>query len=395
MRTPAQQTASRANGARSRGPKTQEGKLRSTTKPFLHDQLAKATVVKKESREGFQELVRQFMLRIAPRDPVEQAAVEEICSATWRLYRLRAIERKAINLELAAQSSPDDLECLLHACGALAGTESRLPSPPPASGNPPPDHHPARPRPHRGPASPWTTKQIRENRPRRTALGPGVIRSEALIHAPPATHPRPPGCSLRHPRKNPGRTQEEPKKNPGRTRQDPEPSPRGHSRPTSRKPSLHPRTLACPHEFLTHLHPQPPQIGGLPSPHPARHPRRPRRDLPGSQRNLQSGLPSPDPARHPRRPRRDLPGSQRNLQSGLPSPDEPGSLAALDEVFQEASEVYKGWLMECKLLDTLIRLRDLGITVLVVEHDTETILCTDCMLGLEPGAGSAPPKGPP
>ena len=121
MRTPAQQAASRANGARSRGPKTDEGKLRSTTKPFAHDQLAKATVLKKESREGFQELVRQYMLRIAPRDPVEQDAVEEICSATWRLYRLRAIERKAIDLELAAQSSPDDLECLLHACGALAG----------------------------------------------------------------------------------------------------------------------------------------------------------------------------------------------------------------------------------------------------------------------------------
>jgi len=121
MRTPAQKAASRANGANSRGPKTPDGKLRATTKPFLHNQLVKATVVKKESPEGFQELVRQFMLRIAPRDPVEQAAVEEICSATWRLYRLRAIERKAIDLELAAQSSPDDLECLLHACGALAG----------------------------------------------------------------------------------------------------------------------------------------------------------------------------------------------------------------------------------------------------------------------------------
>ena len=121
MRTPAQQSASRANGAHSGGPKTEDGKLRSAAKPFLHDQLAKATVVNRESRQGFQELVRQYMLHIAPRDPVEQAAVEEICSATWRLYRLRAIERKAIDLELAAQSSPDDLECLLHACGALAG----------------------------------------------------------------------------------------------------------------------------------------------------------------------------------------------------------------------------------------------------------------------------------
>jgi hypothetical protein len=83
--------------------------------------LAKITVVKNESRQGFQELVRQHVLCVAPRDAVEQDAVEEICSATWRLYCLRAIERKAIDLELATQSSPDDLDCLLHACGALAG----------------------------------------------------------------------------------------------------------------------------------------------------------------------------------------------------------------------------------------------------------------------------------
>jgi hypothetical protein len=88
--------------------------------------LAKTTVVKKESLKGFQELVRQHMLCIAPREAVEQDAVEEICSATWRLYRLRAIERKAIDLELATQSSPDDLECLTHACGALAGKNSHI-----------------------------------------------------------------------------------------------------------------------------------------------------------------------------------------------------------------------------------------------------------------------------
>jgi hypothetical protein len=121
MRTPAQQAASRANGALSRGPKTEEGKRRSAAKPSSHHLLAKTTVLKVESRKGFQELVREHMLCIAPRDAVEFAAVEEICSATWRLYRLRAIERKAIDLELAAQSSPDNLECLLHACGALAG----------------------------------------------------------------------------------------------------------------------------------------------------------------------------------------------------------------------------------------------------------------------------------
>ena len=64
-------------------------------------QLAKTTVVKNESRQGFQELVRQHTLRIAPRD-----AVEKTCSAT--------------------QSFPDGLECLAHARGVPAGKNPRI-----------------------------------------------------------------------------------------------------------------------------------------------------------------------------------------------------------------------------------------------------------------------------
>lgn len=40
-----------------------------------------------------------------------------------------------------------------------------------------------------------------------------------------------------------------------------------------------------------------------------------------------------------------------------------------------------------KLIETLIRLRDLGNTVLVVEHDEETMLAADYIMELGPGAG--------
>ena len=40
-----------------------------------------------------------------------------------------------------------------------------------------------------------------------------------------------------------------------------------------------------------------------------------------------------------------------------------------------------------RLLDTLKRLRDLGNTVLVVEHDEETILDADHVIDMGPGAG--------
>ncbi len=40
-----------------------------------------------------------------------------------------------------------------------------------------------------------------------------------------------------------------------------------------------------------------------------------------------------------------------------------------------------------KLIDTLVRLRELGNTVLVVEHDEETMLAADWLIDLGPGAG--------
>ena len=40
-----------------------------------------------------------------------------------------------------------------------------------------------------------------------------------------------------------------------------------------------------------------------------------------------------------------------------------------------------------KLLGTLARLRDLGNTVIVVEHDEETIRTADYVIDLGPGAG--------
>ncbi len=120
MTTPAQQAASRSNGARSRGPKTAAGKSRSSRNALRHGLLAKTTVLENESREGFEELLRQHIRRIAPRDAVEHSALEEMCSAAWRIRRLWSMERKALDLEIAAQSSPDELERIVNAFDSLA-----------------------------------------------------------------------------------------------------------------------------------------------------------------------------------------------------------------------------------------------------------------------------------
>jgi len=120
MRTPAQQAAARANGARSRGAISPEGKRRSSRNALRHGLLAKTTVLENESRAGFEDMLRQYFQRFAPRDTVEQGAIEEMCSAAWRIRRLWAMERKAIDLELAGQTSPDELERIVNAFDALA-----------------------------------------------------------------------------------------------------------------------------------------------------------------------------------------------------------------------------------------------------------------------------------
>ena len=190
---------------------------------------------------SLQDLVRQHMLSLAPRNVVEQDAVEEICSATRRLYRLRAIERKAIDLELATQSSPDDLECTVRACGAVAGKNPRIR--PPAPNSP--------------------TKRIsrHEHPNRRTRLGSAARRvgrraelcPEAFIHGPSATHPSPANVGSRPPKTflslAPGRTQEGPKegprKNPGRTGKNPGEPTETHEYPATfaEPPNLNPREI--------------------------------------------------------------------------------------------------------------------------------------------------------
>ncbi len=140
--TPAQQAAARANGARSRGPATPEGKLRSSENSLRHGLLARTAVLANESHDGFEEMLQGHIRRIGPRDSVEHEAIEEMCSAAWRLRRLWCMERKALDLELAAQDSPDQLERTVNAFDSLARIlklrQLEIPNEPEDSPRPPP-----------------------------------------------------------------------------------------------------------------------------------------------------------------------------------------------------------------------------------------------------------------
>src|ERR1035438_3898879 len=101
MRTEKQQEASRANGRRSQGPVTPEGKERSSQNARKIGLLAKTVVLQHENRENFQFYLDQHVDRFRPADDVEMNVVEEMVSASWRLRRTWAIQTSLLDTEVA------------------------------------------------------------------------------------------------------------------------------------------------------------------------------------------------------------------------------------------------------------------------------------------------------
>jgi hypothetical protein len=85
------QTA-RANGAKSRGPKTQDGKAKSSANSLRHGLQAKALVLPVESAAAFRELLDAYMKEFDPQTPSETHLVEDMAAARWRLNRVQRYE---------------------------------------------------------------------------------------------------------------------------------------------------------------------------------------------------------------------------------------------------------------------------------------------------------------
>ena len=101
-RTEAQDLCSRANGAKSRGPVTPRGKLKSSRNSLKHGLLATAVLLPGESRDRFLKLCTDLTTEYGPKSPTEWILLERIVHAQWRLVRLRNYERVAMIQEASA-----------------------------------------------------------------------------------------------------------------------------------------------------------------------------------------------------------------------------------------------------------------------------------------------------
>ena len=108
MSTLRQIESARINGAKSNGPLTPEGKLRSSQNAIKHGLLAKTIVLRHENRELFDEILQDFIEEFQPESRREWCLVEELVSAKWRLRRLWGIESRLLGAR--TDTMRDELE---------------------------------------------------------------------------------------------------------------------------------------------------------------------------------------------------------------------------------------------------------------------------------------------
>jgi hypothetical protein len=92
MPSPRQIAASRANGAKSHGPTTSEGKRQSSRNSIRHGLLSKTPVLEGESAQDFAALLASYRAEHRPETTEEQALVDNMALADWRQRRIHNLE---------------------------------------------------------------------------------------------------------------------------------------------------------------------------------------------------------------------------------------------------------------------------------------------------------------
>lgn len=95
----ARSAAARRNGAKSNGPKTPEGKARSSRNALKFGLTSEIAVLPNETKREFKQLHAAFIGRFAPRDVAELALVEQMISLAWRQRRYWKIEDLVLYLQ--------------------------------------------------------------------------------------------------------------------------------------------------------------------------------------------------------------------------------------------------------------------------------------------------------
>jgi hypothetical protein len=112
MRTPKQTQASRANGAKSKGPVTPQGKLNSSRNATRHGLLAETIVLEAEDKAPFLELLNELMEEHQPQTRTETMLVETLAAARWRQDRIWGMQKIAFDYDVSSSAALAELNPL-------------------------------------------------------------------------------------------------------------------------------------------------------------------------------------------------------------------------------------------------------------------------------------------
>src|SRR5437868_5767812 len=107
MASEKQIAANRANALKSTGPKSPEGKARCAENGIHHGMLARSVVLRTENAGRFRDLLGVFHNEYQPHGPTENALVDTMAVARWRLLRLWNMECAGFDHEYNQQTVQD------------------------------------------------------------------------------------------------------------------------------------------------------------------------------------------------------------------------------------------------------------------------------------------------
>jgi len=135
MSTLKQTEANRENAQRSTGPRTPEGKSKSSKNALKHGLTAAQLVLPTESPEEYDEHAAQLRDEHDPSTPTEHLLVDQLITASWRLRRARIIEttyyqQRATELARYPDDPPHMITTIFRLCSetldSLARREARI-----------------------------------------------------------------------------------------------------------------------------------------------------------------------------------------------------------------------------------------------------------------------------
>lgn len=106
MASEKQKAASRANGAKSRGPVTSEGRLNSSRSNAERGMLARTVVLDVESRPRFDALMNSLQEELKPETTIENLLIHKMAVAHCRMSRVWGMERSGLSEESEPPGAP-------------------------------------------------------------------------------------------------------------------------------------------------------------------------------------------------------------------------------------------------------------------------------------------------